>query len=95
MAHVCVVVSWDTWQIRALFNPSEISFGKSPSWHSLLLPSSAEGEVVVVLKWSGHFCGRCEYVELGDEGLKQLVCPKKKVKNYGRGISTLIPVPEL
>lgn len=60
---------------------------------SLLLPSSAEGKMSV-LKWSRHFCGCCGSIGLREEGLKQLLC-FEKIQNYGKGVITLIPVPEL
>ena len=91
---------WGLWAgIRGKPEPSltlqKSVFRKCPSWHSLLLPSSAESKVLMLLKWSGHFCGCCKYTGLGEEGLKQLLSFKKEAKKHGRDVSTLIPVPEL
>lgn len=61
--------------------------------HGFTAPAQkAEGKI---LKWSRHFCGCCESIGLGEEGLKQLLCFKKKVQNYGKGIIIPSPVPEL
>lgn len=82
---------WDTTNQGPLW---ESILGECPPMDSLLPPNSAEGKMLM-LEWSRHFCGCCESIGLREEGLKQLLCFKKENQNYGKGIISLMPVPEL
>lgn len=55
VAQVCEAVSWDTQQIRALFNPLEISSGRMSSWIHCSCPESwrqdADAEMIQTFLW--------------------------------------------